>query len=351
MLTERKFFVGRRDQIRFILSRMTNDQPTSVNVVGDRRVGKSSLLYHIYQSYEEQVTAYGRRAEEFVVVYLSLRDGNCRKPEDFYQAVADQLLQRQRVLSNPILAQPLQQSQLNGSKFFRAMDAWKQAKVLPVVCLDNFEELLDPESQFDDGFYDNLRALQGRSEIMLIIASRRKLREYKQKGRTSEFFNVSQTEVLQDLSESEAQDLVRLPDTQNPALSEERQQLALKWADRHPYLLQLAALYLWEARQFDKSNEWAQRRFEEDARGVPRRVNPARMVFMGIGRLGQWGQQLGDTADDWGNFLKGMVTLVLLGLALTGVVKWSNFGSFMQDFAGEILKNMQTQPDQKGEGK
>ncbi|NEQ66443.1 MAG: ATP-binding protein [Symploca sp. SIO2D2] len=344
MLTERMFFVGREDEIRFIIQNMTNAQPTSVNIVGDRKIGKSSLLHHIYQTYEERVPVYGRQPQDFVVVYLSLKSANCRKPEDFYQAVAQEFLNRGSVQANPDLAQPLQVTPFDVHSFSQAMGKWKQAKVLPVICLDDFEELLESNSPFDDPFYDNLRSLENLSQLMLVIVSRKKLQDYisRQSGRTSGFFNVSQTWRLQGLSTAQAWDLVRLPGVNNPALSEERQNLAIKWGEGQPYLLQLAGKCLWDAQQQNRSSEWAQRRFEEDAHQVPRPRNYGRMIFMTIGRIGRWGQNLGDTADNWGNFLKGMITLVTFSLLLLGIVKWQDFAGFMQQTINEILENAQT---------
>jgi uncharacterized protein len=159
MTTDPRYFVGRKEEIRFILQNMAGDQPTSVNIVGDRRMGKSSLLYHLYQTYENVVTRFGRQASEFVMVYLSLRDGNCRSPDEFYRAIATQLLSRQSVQGNLALMQPLQ-GNLDRTTFFQAMEAWKQARVLPVICLDDFEELLDRLSD---------RTLEKTSRSLLLI--------------------------------------------------------------------------------------------------------------------------------------------------------------------------------------
>ncbi|NEQ66491.1 MAG: ATP-binding protein [Symploca sp. SIO2D2] len=351
MLTERMFFVGREDEIRFIIQNMTNAQPTSVNIVGDRKIGKSSLLYHIYQTYEGRVPAYGRQPQDFVVVYLSLKSANCRKPEDFYRAVAQEFLNRGSVQANPDLSQPLQVTPFDVHSFSQAMGKWKQAKVLPVICLDDFEELLEANSPFDDPFYDNLRSLENLSQLMLVIASRKKLQDCmnQQSRLTSGFFNVSQTWTLQGLSTAQVWDLVRLPGSSNPALSEEKQNLAIQWGEGRPYNLQLAGKYLWEAQTHNHSDEWAQRRFEEDAPQVPKSRNYGRMIFMAIGRIGRWGQKLGDTADDWGNFLKGMITIVTFSLLLVGVVKWNDFANFMQQSLNEILDNAQTKEEDNKE--
>ncbi|MGH7455296.1 MAG: hypothetical protein ACRENG_28345, partial [bacterium] len=47
-ITDPKKFFGREEELRAILNRLRTMQSTSV--VGDRRIGKSSLLYHIFQT-------------------------------------------------------------------------------------------------------------------------------------------------------------------------------------------------------------------------------------------------------------------------------------------------------------
>jgi hypothetical protein len=69
---------------------MSGVQPTSVNVVGDKRIGKSSLLYHFSQTWEQRVPEPSR----YVVIYLSLQDADCHSEIGFYQAVAEALLSR-----------------------------------------------------------------------------------------------------------------------------------------------------------------------------------------------------------------------------------------------------------------
>ena len=54
-ITDPRLFVGRNEELHTIASRLTGEQPVSVNIVGRRRIGKSSLLYHFFQTYEQRV--------------------------------------------------------------------------------------------------------------------------------------------------------------------------------------------------------------------------------------------------------------------------------------------------------
>lgn len=74
------------------------------------------------------------------------------------------------------------------------------------------------------------------------------------------FFNIGHTIYLKELTTDEAIELSRLPtrSTNGAALSVDEQSHAQQWGDRHPYKLQLAAYYLWEARQQGKPIKWVQ---------------------------------------------------------------------------------------------
>ncbi|WP_199329047.1 hypothetical protein [Coleofasciculus sp. FACHB-1120] len=100
-------FVGRKDELHTIASRMSGVQLTSVNVVDDKRIGKSSLLSHFSHTWEQRVLNPNR----YVVIYLSLQDADCHTEEGFYQAVAEALVKPvsgwKLGLRNPLKAKPL----------------------------------------------------------------------------------------------------------------------------------------------------------------------------------------------------------------------------------------------------
>jgi uncharacterized protein len=324
MITDPRFFVGRDEEIRFVMGAIANAQPMNVNLVGEKRSGKSSLIQMICQSYESRVGTYGRRAEEFVVVYLSLKRADCRSPNDFYQTIAQKLLERSVVQVQPHLVAALS-GPIDGAAFARGLEKWKQSGVLPVICLDDFEEVLELTTQFDGLFFNNLRSLCNNSELMLVIASRRGLRDYK-----SEFFNVSQTRLVGQLVDGDAQDVVRLPSPARAALGVEQQALALKWAEGYPALLQLAGKCLWDAKQNGRSHQWAKEQFDLDAKAVPRPFNMVRSGFLAVSRVGAVGQNIGNSLDDWGNFAKGAI-IIAIGLGvLFKVVPWQGGLKFLQ---------------------
>ena len=79
-------FVGRTAELQFLLTRLRSLQ--SCSVVGERRIGKSSLLYHLHQ------TGAARLSEElgetsYRFVYVELADAAAQTVVDFLRTVLD----------------------------------------------------------------------------------------------------------------------------------------------------------------------------------------------------------------------------------------------------------------------
>ncbi|MFB8788715.1 MAG: ATP-binding protein, partial [Potamolinea sp.] len=204
MIDDPRQFVGREEELDAITRGMITSNAISINVVGEKRIGKSSLLYHFFQTWEKRVQRQGKNINQYVVVYLSLQEVECQTKNSFYQAVADTLLSylsgSKLTLSTPLKVKPF-----TGLALSSAMKQWKQHKVLPVLCLDGFETLLKYAHEFDSEFYDNLRYLIDISALMLVIASRQTLevygREYKL---TSSFFSLGNVLPLRELTTDDA---------------------------------------------------------------------------------------------------------------------------------------------------
>ena len=72
-----RFFVGREESLRILNSRMMAVQSGSINIVGDRLTGKSSLLVYFVNTYGQRIP--NNLNDRFVVVYLSLQNAPDRR--------------------------------------------------------------------------------------------------------------------------------------------------------------------------------------------------------------------------------------------------------------------------------
>jgi hypothetical protein len=340
MIEDPKLFVGRKDELRAIASRMSGVQPTSINLVGDKRIGKSSLLYHFFQTWEQRVSDPSR----YVVIYLSLQNVQCHREENFYQVVARQLLHFPRVANNPALSDPLRVTPLNRFAFSAAMAQWKTQKVLPVLCLDDFKMLFDNKSEFDDGFYNNLRSLMDNNMLMLVVATTKELDFYRKEHQlTSSFFNLGHVLKLGELKDEEAKDLACLPaSTVNNAsavLSVDEQRLTRQLGGYHPFLLQIAGGLACEARQQGHDENWIRTRFEDEKRRLPKSRNVSlklsdlcrwvHKIFSSIGAFSLW------LAEFWNN-----AKTAVLGIVIVVAIVLAIFGLLHPDKVSDLLKDL-----------
>ena len=339
-IKDSRFFVGRKDELQVLISAMTKTQPVSVNVVGRRRIGKSSLLYHFFQTYEQRLDPPNNR---FVVIYISLQHVQCQWQDGLYQTIARQLYSRPFVLRRPNLADPLRVRPFHRSAFSNVLGIWKRAGILPVVCLDEFEVLFRHPQEFDNSFFDYLRSLLDSEALMLVIASHRNLDFYRHRYKLmSSFFNLNRVLPLGELKEVEARELVRLPlgkfANAEAVLSNKEQKAARQLGGCHPFLLQLAASLIWEAHKQGHSNNWIKNHFETEARRVPGYtinlggMGMALRAFLWIPlTLGKLARGMGGTVDEIGNLLIGMIILIGLIFAIAGLLNFDLIKDLLQN--------------------
>lgn len=275
-IAERRHFIGRDRNLREIFERVNT--VTAINLVGAARSGKSSLLRQVCRIYETVIP----KPETVVAVYVEFGRVNSQSEAAFYQAIATALLEeipRKRAglfqqFKRVELEKPLKVEPFDRLAFDQALRAWRKAEILPILCLDYFEYLLDKPEVFPNDFYEVLRALVDDRVVILAIASRETLGKYADKTPqfTSRFFNLFHTLRLGDLEESEAWDLVRLPSSDDPALTEANQTIAFNWGDQDAFRLQAAGWCLFEAQQDGASIKVARRRFEEMTARHPKGV-------------------------------------------------------------------------------
>jgi hypothetical protein len=234
VITNPTMFFGRESELETLYTRLRNMQSTSV--VGLRRIGKSSLLYQLAQTLPDKL---GRN---FVPLYIDLQDARYRTAAAFVKEVTTAL--------NEKVGGTLAVGDVTDmSSFSKMIDGLHSSGICPVLCLDEFEEFIQYPHEFDDSFFEALRALGTSAKLAMVTTSRTSLADLIRAGRlTSPLPNIFSQIELGLLKSEEARALRRDPFArENITLSQENESLVKGLGGRHPYYLQMACHLLYEA--------------------------------------------------------------------------------------------------------
>jgi hypothetical protein len=227
-IRQQEEFFGRRAELRALYGLIS--RKASVYLVGERRVGKSSLLNAL--RFERSRSDAGVQ-ENVSFVFLN----------SYYFADASQaeflrylFLQISQEIEAPIF-DPEQSSFLEAGEF--AQYSGRQL----VVLIDEFDILLTNRN-LPASLYGSLRAWAEQFEIPFVIVCREGNVEPLLKMRSigSPFWNIYQSIYVGPLQPAEARELVTVPALRlERDLSEDQVRQVLSWGGLHPFFLQMAA--------------------------------------------------------------------------------------------------------------
>jgi hypothetical protein len=246
-ITDPAYFQGRAREIEQLCSAIATRQCRAL--VGERKLGKSSLLSHI--ACPEVLSAYGLEPARHVFVYLDLEALASAERDDFWIEVLDTL---QSALSDGDLRAATQVLLSGGDVRFmavrRLLRRVRSAGFTVVLCLDEFEGLAR-NARFEPDFYGELRSLASELGVVMITASKRSLYELTYEHAetlSSPFFNIFSELPLTLMPPGEARLLLTRLAGQGggPGFCDDEVDYALTLAGPHPFFLQLAGAQLYE---------------------------------------------------------------------------------------------------------
>jgi transcriptional regulator with XRE-family HTH domain len=233
-VAEDEVFVGREGILRSLTAAL--EQRRSVNVVGDRRIGKSSIL----KAWERRARTQGQ-----VVVSASGELTSGRSARALVKAITR--------------ADPPDDPDGAADALFSWARSRRRHGPPPLVVVDEFDDLA---AHLDNRFFQRLRGLIGEEMATLVLVTRVPLAELGPAGHTSPFDNLLATEPIGLLDPPAADVLVNLrPDT----FSTGEVELIRSWSGRHPFYLKLLAHHLLKARREDRPASSAVESFLGDA--------------------------------------------------------------------------------------
>jgi hypothetical protein len=263
---------GREDAFRFIAEELARFK--SVNLIGERRMGKTSLLKHLVGNQDKHLKPSAHQPP-LVLVHIDMQD-NISKAEQLYGKALRGLIEalsmhsvsyaealdswRKRLHANP---------EATAIEFENVLKSLKEAgsdRVRPVLLIDEFERVFELHLRagfpFPD-FYDGLRAQITANRVAMVIFTRQKLLSYfTQQSLTSTFPSYFQPFTLRELEKEAADDLLLRQPSEHPLTTEQARQARI-WAGLHPCRLQCAGAAWYQANSGGKPARWAKERYQE----------------------------------------------------------------------------------------
>jgi len=265
---------GRKDVFHFLAQELNGFK--SVNIVGERRMGKSSVLNHLLGRQDEFVVRQNSQPP-IALIRVDLQSP-LSKAEYFYGSALRDLIERLPApYSNlaqsldPLKRQLQEDPSVSAIKFenvLRQIAEAEDGRVRPVLLVDEFERLFDEKVKdgfpFPD-FFDGLRAQITARRLAMAIFSRQGLTEYflepDRRSLTSTFPSYFQPFTLKELSEEDADALLLQKSDHQLELHESRE--GRKWAGAHPCWLQCAGDAWYQAKSQGHTAKWARNRYRE----------------------------------------------------------------------------------------
>jgi eukaryotic-like serine/threonine-protein kinase len=252
-ITDPAYFYGREREIEALYSAIATRQCRSV--VGERKLGKSSLLTYLSQA--DVLREHGLNPDDYLFIYIDLEGMANIGYDEFWPELVDRLeaaLPATQEELRQAALQLLDQEEIRFMQVRRLFRRLERAGLTVVLMLDEFESLAG-NGAFNAGFYGELRSLAGEIGVVYITASKRSLYELTFRDAdtlSSPFFNIFSEERLGLMTAVEAQEtLITLwsRGESPPPLSLEDCHFLLKLAGPHPFFAQIAAAYLYQERQ------------------------------------------------------------------------------------------------------
>jgi len=238
-------FFGRQQEIRQITSRLTSSAHESTSIVGERRLGKTSLLNHL--AHPEVAAGLGLSPEEYCLVYIDFQGLTDITPQRFWQRV---LGKAARGACDPEIAARFKEfGQRAEFDLFDLEDLFETVSehgLRIVLLLDEFEYVTQ-NPNFGSDFFGGLRALAIHHNLSLVPATRRELVDlcHSDEIKGSPFFNIFANVVLRPFSNDEVEELIHgYLDGGGVILTPDERGLIHKLGGGHPFFVQMAGYYL-----------------------------------------------------------------------------------------------------------
>jgi len=261
-------FIGRQEDLRQVVNRLLSSAHESTSIVGERRIGKTSLLMHLADKSAAKLL--GLEPDRFCLIYIDFQGLVDITPPRFWGRVITRM---GRTITDPNLRARIEALQKDNTyELFDLEDlceAITEAGLCVVLLLDEFEYVTQ-NPNFGADFFGGLRALAIHHNLPLVTATRRELIDlcHSEEIKGSPFFNIFANIVLRLFKQAEVNELLEsYTHASGVTFSSHEHDLAWRLGGGHPLFTQIAGYYLFDGLQqallSDKLDKWVTVQFEQ----------------------------------------------------------------------------------------
>lgn len=235
-------FVGRQAALTTLRNRLSGPKLASTVILGERRMGKTSLLNYVMERNRDFLP----QNFQWAFAYIDMMDVRAKSVSNLMEVIRESIARWTQVTS----WKPSDDGDLKALAV--AFQKLAEQNIRLVLCFDEFEKALSHDTELAD-LFDTLRSAGSNGRIAMIAAVRTPIDDlFNELGRTSPFANIFVDEWLRPMADEDWQLIVRNA-FQRTGLTVKDRPLKLigELSGGHPYLVQLAGYAAWEARDQD----------------------------------------------------------------------------------------------------
>jgi hypothetical protein len=269
-LKESRLFVGRKREVAEICEAIAAS--ASVSLVGERKVGKSSLLLYLADPSVEHKN--GLDPARYIFAYFDFVGYPTITPTELWRRLLGEILSQPSAsaLTNQVRTL-LAQEKTELADLERLLKGVRDAGLNLVILFDEFDTAAT-NPNFDQAFFGGLRNLS-KYPLSYLVASHRTLSELRfahPEAIVSPFFNIFRRVTLSGFTPGEVETLLTgsLAGTGITFSAGDREMLGFM-ADSHPFFLQMMAYFLFDAYRYDHLRDgrvdyrWVQDRMRDNS--------------------------------------------------------------------------------------
>lgn len=195
-------FIGRKYELKRIIDR--SYQASSTSIVGERRIGKTSILRFLTHS-----TIVNNFGEEFILVYNDMQGYEQAEPNDFWLLILTELIEHIKEHSLQLSIQDiLDKKTFDNTTINRLFKKLSSKKI--ILLFDEFEAILQNKN-FLPSFYGRLRWLNQNCSVAFVTSTRNELIHHciDDETKSSPFFNIFANLIVRPFEDTDCINLIR----------------------------------------------------------------------------------------------------------------------------------------------